>query len=1158
MEDGDLRPYLDAAQWFVEPIALAIETPEQAAALLEDLGYISDKQVTAFTEAAAGVDMVVDAITALIDAVEAEEEDAALVALGELLLGVGRVFVVVKDFAAKIQANFAGSDILTETDILTEVPRRLADYLVVRLLEDHYPMVFASLMLLGAIEIEQVDDTPTSFHAPYLKRVVNWEQIPERLSDPVKSIEETLSNGEAFAYELLLYLVRQFAVALGLPVTYDVPKEGPLAAFNEGDPTQTPDFDELTMLRFLLVADPAAELGVELYPRLDSATGKRTGIGAGIRFGSEIEIPLGEVFKLVLKIAASLEDSLGVVFKKGEGVQFVNKLFTGSPEQLADSVQLGVTASIVPAEGKSADGKLLSLGLPLGRLEIGAGDLTAGVEKQADFRFFAETSLSGGVLEIGTEDADGFIGSIMQEPIRAEFSLGVGVSSNAGLYFKGSSALSIRLPLHLALGPVEIPYVTLGAEFKGKEVPLIAATGLSAKIGPLAAVVEDIGVKAIFKAHADSSGNAGPLDVGFGFKPPKGVGLSIDAGVVKGGGYLFLDPDAGEYAGALELTVAGWLSLKAIGLITTKMPDGSNGFSLLVIITAEFGTGLQLGYGFTLIGVGGLLGLNRTMKLLPLMEGVRTGAVNGIMFPADPVANAPRIISDLKAIFPPQQDVFLIGPMAKLGWGTPTLVSLSLGVIIEIPGNIAILGVLAMQLPTAEEAILSLQVNFAGAIEFDKKRVYFFAALFDSRVLTMTLEGEMAVLAAFGDDANFVLSVGGFHPNFSPPPLPVPTPKRLALTILNESAAKLRAEAYFALTTNTVQFGAKVEAFFGFDSFSVEGNLAFDALFQFSPFHFEIAFSASFGVKVFGTGIFSVRSNFMLEGPTPWRAHGTGSISILFFDIDVGFDITWGEEQDTTLPPVAVMPMLQAELEKPANWRALVPAANNLLVSLRQLDPAAEELVLHPLGTLRVSQRAVPLDLKIDKVGSQKPSDANRFSLSVTAGPLDSQGDVKESFAPAQFLDLSDTEKLSRPAFEPDDGGLDLSAAGAQIATGTAIKRTVRYELATIDTYYRRFARPFRPFPGSLWEHFLDGAAVARSPHSRFEQKLKNPFEDKVTAGDEVYVVAHQADNRAFASGEAKFTSASMAREYMVQTVAEDPSLDGQLHVIPEFEAVAA
>src|SRR5918993_2211348 len=102
------------------------------------------------------------------------------------------------------------------------------------------------------------------------------------------------------------------------------------------------------------------------------------------------------------------------------------------------------------------------------------------------------------------------------------------------------------------------------------------------------------------------------------------------------------------------------------------------------------------------------------------MEGVRTGALESVMFPQDVVANAPKIISDLRTFFPTQEGTFLIGPMAKLGWGTPTLMSVSLGVIIEIPGNIAILGVLKIALPTEDEAVLLLQVNFAGAIEFDK------------------------------------------------------------------------------------------------------------------------------------------------------------------------------------------------------------------------------------------------------------------------------------------------------------------------------------------------------------------------------------------------------------------------------------------------------
>src|SRR5439155_18900084 len=99
---------------------------------------------------------------------------------------------------------------------------------------------------------------------------------------------------------------------------------------------------------------------------------------------------------------------------------------------------------------------------------------------------------------------------------------------------------------------------------------------------------------------ADRRGNLGPVQIGFKFKPPKGAGLTVDAGVVVGGGYVFFDPDRGEYAGVLELALAEILTVKAIGLITTRMPDGTPGFSLLIILTAEFGAGIQLGFGFTL------------------------------------------------------------------------------------------------------------------------------------------------------------------------------------------------------------------------------------------------------------------------------------------------------------------------------------------------------------------------------------------------------------------------------------------------------------------------------------------------------------------------------------------------------------------------------
>ncbi|HEY4620724.1 MAG TPA: DUF6603 domain-containing protein, partial [Gaiellaceae bacterium] len=766
--------------------------------------------------------------------------------------------------------------------------------------------------------------------------------------------------------------------------------------------------------------------------------------------------------------------------------------------------------------------------------------------------------IKNGKLVVSLAGADGFIGKILAGfGLESDFSLGVGYSTKDGVFFVGSSTFEIQLPLHLGLGPVELQSLTLIVGIGSSEIPLGIGLDIKAALGPLQAVVEQIGLDAKLKLPPDHKGNLGPLDFQLGFRPPKGVGLSIDTGVVKGGGYLFIDTAKGEYAGALELTFSGFLSLKAVGLITTRMPDGSSGFSLLIIITAEFGTGIQLGFGFTLLAVGGLVGLNRAMRLQPLAEGMRTGAVESVMFPKDVVANAPKIISDLRTFFPPEEGKTLIGPMAKLGWGTPTLVSLSIGVIIEIPGNIAIVGILKIALPTEDAALIVIQVNFIGAIEFDKSRFWFFASLYESRVVFLTIEGEMGVLAAFGNDANFVLSVGGFHPQFSPPPLPFPSPRRISVNILSQPLSRIRVEGYFAVTTNTVQFGARAELFFGFSACSIEGHLGFDALFQFSPFRFIIEISFSVSLKVFGMGLFGIRVRFSLEGPSAWRAKGTGSISFFFFDIEVDFDITWGEGRDTSLPPIEVMPVLEVELKRDDNWRASLPAGARLMVSLRQLPPAEAGMVLHPVGTLKVSQRAVPLDVPIAKVGNRKPSDGKRFSLAVATGGLAKIGDVDESFAPAQYDELGDGDKLSRPAYESRHGGIELSVAGNQLASGAMIKRVVRYDLITIDTLYRTKRRRFFLYSAALFAHFLKGASVSLSVLSAAHEKKLKPFEEKVAVGPETFAVAFVDTNSTFAPESTGFTSVTAAQDYAAQAVADDSGLAGSLHVIPQFEVAA-
>jgi hypothetical protein len=1032
---------------------------------------------------------------------------------------------------------------------VAEFPRQLVDFLAVEYLLDYQPRIGQLLKLAGVIRLVEV--AAAGQRTPFVRRVIAWEDIAKVLGDPGGIFRNAYNFGQPdFDQEAFVENVADAAEAFGIETVFD----------------RIPDAVETILMQGSTVADPyrgyvrapllgsglpdaEVEAGAGVYPLPDAGPGKPPGFAvlpyAHGQFKQTIDV--AENVAIVLEGSFDAAGGVGILIRPGQ-LDVLFDLLSGTP---AVGGELGLGVAVQGTEG---DPVVLAGSRDASRIEFRSVSLMGGVRTASGgLDAFVEIDLQGGriVVKPASGDSDSFLASLLPgDGLVIDVALLVGLSSKQGLYFGGSGGLEISLPAHIQLGPIEIVSATLAVKPKDGVIPLEAGATIKGELGPLKAVVENVGMRVELSFPPGRDGNLGTANLALGFKPPNGVGLSIDAGVVKGGGYLFIDTDRGEYAGALELTVADFLSLKAIGLIATKNPDGSPGFSLLVIITAEFGSGLQLGYGFVLIGVGGLLGLNRTMRLEPLMLGVRTGAINGIMFPTDIVTNAPRIISDLRTIFPARQGTFLIGPMAKLGWGAG-LITLAVGVVIEIPGNVAIVGVLKLALPTADKPLVVIQANFAGAIEFDKKRGYFFAALFESRVLTMTLEGEMGMLIAVGDDANFVVSVGGFHPSFKPPPLPFPSPKRLALAILNEDNARIRAETYFAVTTNTVQFGAQAELYFGFNAFAVEGHIGFDALLRFSPLYFVIEASASVSLKAFGVGCFSIRLRLTLEGPSPWRARGTGSISLLFWSLSADFDVTWGDVADTLMPAIAVLALLADELAKNESWRALLPDGSNLMVSLRQLDDAAETLVLHPLGTLRLSQKSVPLDLTLARVGQQRPSDANRFALNATGGGLAKVADATESFAGAQFLDLDDAAKLSRPAYERQHGGVDLAMAGAQYASAHAVARVVRYEEIIIDTAWRRHAQRFRGFAVGLFDHFLRGNAASRSVLSRRRKDERQPFAEVIKAGTEGYVLANRSDNSAVEV----FGSEAMAQDALAST---DPLAAEGLHVIPASEAMAA
>lgn len=707
-EPGTLQTTISLVADALAPLGSAF-APDRAVATLAELGIVA-------TPAQAGA--VAAAAQPAAAAATALAEDAA--ALVQALVDDDTAEVVTRTSSAieRIAAVVDGIDGLQSAVAGLGVPpavagafaERLFNLLLVRSIE-RGTGVNEILELLGILDRQRVNEGSTDpALPPHVVSTFDFSVLGPWITDPVGVLSARYGWGAA-GFDGVDLMRRLGAV---------LERFGVSGVLDETGPTPVLDFAVIA-IRPRTDLTPRG-LGVDLRQSLPPRT-----LDLGV-----------EDLTVQLETQADLPFGLELTFQPAFDVGVT---LPGGSASLGGAVILRVLADRTAAAEKFlifGDGDASRL--EFGRLGLEATLRFDGTTAIPSLRF----DVGGGKMRISLAGADGFIATILGGvELESDFDLAAGIRAEGGVYFEGSSTLEVQLASHLDLGPVEISAFTVSVGIDGATFPVGLAADLRAVLGPLVAVVQQVGVRAVFELTEDRDGNAGPVDVGLEFKPPIGVGLAIDAGPVRGGGLLRIDPERGEYSGFLQLSLLDVVSVTAIGVITTKFPDGSTGFSLLAVISVEFNPGIQLGFGFTLVGVGGLVGLNRGVDLDALAAGGRSGSIDRILFPQDVVANATRIISDLRVFFPPAQGVFLIGPMAKLGWGTPTLISLSLGVIIEIPGNVAIVGKLTVAIPDVRAALIIIQVAFIGAIEFDTKRVWFTAVLYDSRIIYMPLEGGM-------------------------------------------------------------------------------------------------------------------------------------------------------------------------------------------------------------------------------------------------------------------------------------------------------------------------------------------------------------------------------------------------------------------------------
>ena len=929
----------------------------------------------------------------------------------------GDLVACLETLDAMVQAAGAGG-----REAAQEATYQLLSLLATDFMRLRYPFWYFLSRLLLVIE----EKYPEQFFGTITSTPGTIWHLFELLGDPVEHLKQaftepaTADDAVALSQRTLLPLAvllafwektgRSVVHLLGADV--ELPERTLIYGWEHTPNTPTPLGDEISrrVLSFEFegkLTDPPKEGGGSVTGKLGATMAwvprehGGPGLFVTLHGSDEVAAPLSDNWKLKLK------------FSSADAADFL--IWDG----VDASGPADASAALTVETTRKDDAEPYVFAIAKGtRLEIGKFSVSGQLGSSgASIKAVAKKS----ALLLTVSDGDAFVeDAVPSQEVRFEFDLGIGLDSARGLFLEGGSGMELALAVNRSYGPVRLQqiYMKLDSGSSGKGVHFEASFALQLKLGPITAVIDRIG----FNVVGDSKNRDAPI---IGYKGPQGVGLLIDSAPVSGAGYLFFDPDAGMYGGTVQLDIKG-LALQAVGMITTRMPDGSRGFSLLIILTVTHFKPVNLGFGFRLTAVGGLVGFRRTANVDAMRAGLKAGALDAILFPKNPVADAPRILSTLQTIMPPRKGQFIAGPVGRIEWGVPTVLTIELGILLELPSptRLLILGQLFALLPTEKKALLQLRMDALGVVDFDRNEISIDAVLYDSRILAYTLTGDMALRARFGNNPTFLLAVGGFHPKFTPP-AGFPKLERTALTLNKGDSARLRFESYYAITSNTAQVGAHLELLVRAGGFSVDGHMGFDALFQFSPFSFIVEIKAGVTLKWHGHTLLGVDLEFTLSGPSPWHAHGKATFKIWRFSKSVSFDHSFGDDAPPpALPSADPLPELLQALRDPRSWSSRLPPASASLVTLRN-QPGVDGVLVHPLGELSVRQRVVPLGITIERFGNTTPSGDRSFTLQV----LDQHGNptnsapVLDHFAAGQFLELSDSERLRRPSFELMEAG---------------------------------------------------------------------------------------------------------------------------------------
>jgi hypothetical protein len=552
-------------------------------------------------------------------------------------------------------------------------------------------------------------------------------------------------------------------------------------------------------------------------------------------------------------------------------------------------------------------GPLVDLGLTLGSLAVhtfaeidGRGLVGGGMQVQ-----FAELAVDAAGAAGGNPIAQGILADTGSQPPSPAFSPALAVQWSSGQATSvalraGDGAGPWWVGIQKSFGPLYVEQIGFGVAPPQGDIDQISLffDGSVSMFG-LQCTVDDLEIT--FASRVGDQDND-LFDPGAWQIDLAGLAVAADLGGITVSGGLLKSGQGSdiEYLGMLMarfgvygLTIYGGYGESAVTVDGVATQERFVSFFAVGAIVGPIG-GIP---AFFLTGIGGGFGINRALEIpadlstfgdYPLIKALDTAAE---------VGNPMEELRSLATYFPPQQDTFWFA--AGISFTSFAIVNGIAVVAVEIGDglDINLIGEAQLALPRPEVALVSIELALLVRFSSSEGVIWVQGQLTDNSWLLyrdVKLTGGFAYVLWFSgaNRGQFVITMGGYHPDFERPDYPVVP--RLGIDWKVSRNIHISAGGYFALTSEAVMAGGDFEASAEFGSAWAEVGFGAHAIVYFDPFHYQasayarIAAGVTVDLWVFGEGTISISrgASIEVEGPD---FRGSVTFEVGPVELTVGF-----------------------------------------------------------------------------------------------------------------------------------------------------------------------------------------------------------------------------------------------------------------------------